>query len=231
MWLRLALSKGPNRVGVFPHLRMETSSFRNVVFLSSNSLESRQWTKSENPLILCLHIRHLDYELKGIPVVLSDTGLIWNSYVHFWVIIPNPIKPTKEFWDEMCITQISDEHNRDERSNRHNESIRHLCRHSGLKVRPTTIKSNQAISYANVDFVSNILEAVSISIIIGDVMMETETVSKMLDTNSPLTWLSTQNLTLYFHHKSFTSYIDLILLSENSKTTPFTMQSHLPCSN
>jgi hypothetical protein len=30
------------------------SSFRNVVFLSSNSLESGRWTKSENPLILCV---------------------------------------------------------------------------------------------------------------------------------------------------------------------------------
>jgi hypothetical protein len=30
------------------------SSFRNVVFLSPNSLESGRWTKSENPLILCV---------------------------------------------------------------------------------------------------------------------------------------------------------------------------------
>jgi hypothetical protein len=29
------------------------SSFCNVLFLSSNSLESEQWTKSKTPLILC----------------------------------------------------------------------------------------------------------------------------------------------------------------------------------
>jgi hypothetical protein len=53
--LRLALPKGPNRVGVSPHLRTEThpvsemSSFYILIFL-----ESGRWTKSENPLILCV---------------------------------------------------------------------------------------------------------------------------------------------------------------------------------
>jgi hypothetical protein len=88
-----------------------------------------------------------------------------------------------------------------ERNNGHNESISHLCRHSGLKVRPNTVKSYQAISCVNVAFVSNISEAASVSIIRGDMMMETETVSEMLDTNSTLTWLSThENLTVYCHN-------------------------------
>jgi hypothetical protein len=38
--LRLALSKGPNRVGVSPHLRTETDPVSETsCFLSSNSLE------------------------------------------------------------------------------------------------------------------------------------------------------------------------------------------------
>jgi hypothetical protein len=52
---RLALSEGPNRVGVCPHLRTETDpvSETSCFFSSFNSLESGRWTKSENPLILC----------------------------------------------------------------------------------------------------------------------------------------------------------------------------------
>jgi hypothetical protein len=72
------------------------------------------------------------------------------------------------------------------------------------------MNSYQAISYVNVDFVSNISEVVSVSIVRGDVMMETQTVSKMLDTNSTLTWLSTQNLTVYGHkhkHNQLQNYI------------------------
>jgi hypothetical protein len=42
------------------------SRFRNVVFLSSNSLESGRWTKSENPLILCvIHHRPNPIESTG----------------------------------------------------------------------------------------------------------------------------------------------------------------------
>jgi hypothetical protein len=51
--LKLALSKGPNRVRVSPHLRMETDSVSETCFLSLNYLESGRWTKSKNPLILC----------------------------------------------------------------------------------------------------------------------------------------------------------------------------------
>jgi hypothetical protein len=40
------------------------SSFRNVVFLSSNSLESGRWTKSENPLILCV-IHHCQNRIES----------------------------------------------------------------------------------------------------------------------------------------------------------------------
>jgi hypothetical protein len=54
-WLRLALSNGPNRVGVSPHLRAETDPVSETsCFLPSNSLESGRWTKSENPLTLCV---------------------------------------------------------------------------------------------------------------------------------------------------------------------------------
>jgi hypothetical protein len=51
--LRLALSKGPDRVGVSPHLRTETDLVSETCF-SSNYLESGQQTKSGNPEILCL---------------------------------------------------------------------------------------------------------------------------------------------------------------------------------
>jgi hypothetical protein len=52
--LRLALSKAPNRVGVSPHLRMETDPVSETSCFSSNFLESVRWTKSENPVILCV---------------------------------------------------------------------------------------------------------------------------------------------------------------------------------
>jgi hypothetical protein len=53
-WLRLALSKGPNRVGVSLHLRTETEPVSETSCFSFNYLESGQWTKSENPVILCV---------------------------------------------------------------------------------------------------------------------------------------------------------------------------------
>jgi hypothetical protein len=93
------------------------------------------------------------------------------------------------------------------------------------------MKSSQVVSCVSVEFVSNISEAVSVSTIRGDVM-QTETASEMLDTNSTLTWLSTQeDLIVYCHHENLKPYIDLILLSGDNKTTLFTLQSHLPCSN
>jgi hypothetical protein len=50
---RLALSKGPNRVGVSPHLRTETDAVSETSYFSSAYLESGQWTKPEHPVILC----------------------------------------------------------------------------------------------------------------------------------------------------------------------------------
>jgi hypothetical protein len=53
--LRLALSKGPNRVGVSTHTRMETGPVsKTSCFLSPNLLESGRWTKFKNSLILCV---------------------------------------------------------------------------------------------------------------------------------------------------------------------------------
>jgi hypothetical protein len=54
-WSRLALSKGPNRVGVSPHPRTETDPVSETSCFSSNYLESGRWTKSENPVILWEH--------------------------------------------------------------------------------------------------------------------------------------------------------------------------------
>jgi hypothetical protein len=65
--LRLALFKGPNRVGG-SHLRTEADSvFETSCLLSSNYLESGRWTKSENPLILCfVHHRQNPIESTNI---------------------------------------------------------------------------------------------------------------------------------------------------------------------
>jgi hypothetical protein len=51
-WLRLALSKGPNWVGVFPPTPEDGNNYslRNVVFSGSYSIE--RWEKSKNPIIL-----------------------------------------------------------------------------------------------------------------------------------------------------------------------------------
>jgi hypothetical protein len=45
-----AVSMGPNRVGVSPHLRTETDPVSETCF-SSNYLASGRWTKSKNPVI------------------------------------------------------------------------------------------------------------------------------------------------------------------------------------
>jgi hypothetical protein len=57
-WMRLALSKWPNRVGVFLHLRTETDPVSETSWFSCNYLESGQWTKSENPVIRELYGTH-----------------------------------------------------------------------------------------------------------------------------------------------------------------------------
>jgi hypothetical protein len=52
---RIALSKGPNRVGVFPHLRTETDPVSKTLYFFIVILEkSGRWTKSENPISLNL---------------------------------------------------------------------------------------------------------------------------------------------------------------------------------
>jgi hypothetical protein len=69
--LRLALSKGPNRVGVSPHLRMETDQVSEMsCFLFPNYLESGRWTKSKNPLILCMSV---------LSSKVTDVFLIYES--------------------------------------------------------------------------------------------------------------------------------------------------------
>jgi hypothetical protein len=53
-WWRLALSKGPNRVGVSLHLKTETDPVSETSCFSFNYLESRRWIKSENQVIICV---------------------------------------------------------------------------------------------------------------------------------------------------------------------------------
>jgi hypothetical protein len=51
----LALSKGPNRIGVFPHLRTETDPVSEMLcFFFVIYEKSGRWTKSENPISLCV---------------------------------------------------------------------------------------------------------------------------------------------------------------------------------
>jgi hypothetical protein len=54
LWLTLAFCKGPNRVGVSPHLRTDTDRVSETSCFSCNYLESGRWTKSGNPVILCV---------------------------------------------------------------------------------------------------------------------------------------------------------------------------------
>jgi hypothetical protein len=60
----LALSKGPNRVRVSLHLKTETDPVSETSCFSSNYLESGRWTKSENPVILCV-IHHRQNPIKS----------------------------------------------------------------------------------------------------------------------------------------------------------------------
>jgi hypothetical protein len=74
--LRLALSKGPNRVGVFPHLRTETIQFpKRCVFHCYLGKKSGRWTKSEKPISLCV-IHH-----RQNPIV-STMRLFHNALQH-----------------------------------------------------------------------------------------------------------------------------------------------------
>jgi hypothetical protein len=75
-WLRLALSKGPNRVGVSLHLRTETDPISETsCFFSSNYLESGRWTKSENPIILCVVFLHFNTASSTKKVKYSQTRI------------------------------------------------------------------------------------------------------------------------------------------------------------
>jgi hypothetical protein len=69
-WFRLALSKGHTRVGVSPHLKTKTYPVSGTLCFTSNYLESGRWTKSKNPVILCvIHPRQKSIE---------STWLYWS---------------------------------------------------------------------------------------------------------------------------------------------------------
>jgi hypothetical protein len=71
--MRLALSQGPNRLGVSPHLRMETDPFSETSCFSSNYLEFWRRTKSETPIILCV-IHHCQNPVKNHVVAPRSFG-------------------------------------------------------------------------------------------------------------------------------------------------------------
>jgi hypothetical protein len=82
-WLRLGFSKGPNRVGVSPHLRTETDPVSEMLRFSSNYLESGRWTKSENLLILCvIHHRQnpIESTYTACPLFISLLRLPHTPY-------------------------------------------------------------------------------------------------------------------------------------------------------
>jgi hypothetical protein len=87
--LRLALSKGHNRVGVSLHLRTETVLVSEISCFSSNYLESGRWTKSENPVILCI-VYSFNY-IKNILFSLSS-GLNLSSSFNLLVSVTNLIE-------------------------------------------------------------------------------------------------------------------------------------------
>jgi hypothetical protein len=71
--LRLALSEGPNRVGVSLHLRTQTDPVSESSCFSSNYLESGRWTKSENPVILCVWRMHGAVFFRKSPRIIPST--------------------------------------------------------------------------------------------------------------------------------------------------------------
>jgi hypothetical protein len=85
-WLRLALSKGPNWVGVFPHLRTETDPVSETLcFFIVIWEKSGRWTKSENPISLCV-IHHRQNPIVSIVLYfcyfVSTTPVLPNTYNH-----------------------------------------------------------------------------------------------------------------------------------------------------
>jgi hypothetical protein len=91
-WLRLALSKGPNRVGVSLHLRMETDPVSEMSCFSSNYLKPGRWTKSENPVILCV-IHHRQNPIESTLVAVEQ--LLQNNGAFFWNL--KIVAPSKAF--------------------------------------------------------------------------------------------------------------------------------------
>jgi hypothetical protein len=70
-----------NRVGVSPHLRTEADPVSETLFLSSNSLESGRWTKSENPLILytLIMLLHGDHVVNFVPKQVTSYKVLNNK--------------------------------------------------------------------------------------------------------------------------------------------------------
>jgi hypothetical protein len=65
-----------------PHLRTETDPVSETpCFLSSNSLESGRWTKSENPLILCYTPSSEPYRILDIPSFIQGVRYIPKLHV------------------------------------------------------------------------------------------------------------------------------------------------------
>jgi hypothetical protein len=90
--LRLALSKGPNRVGVSLSPEDDNrSSLRNVEFYSFQN--AGRWTKSENPAILSIDLNAnealMSYDVIGYLLILyqSQTSVL-TSWDVLYVILP-----------------------------------------------------------------------------------------------------------------------------------------------
>jgi hypothetical protein len=77
MWLRLALSKGPNRADVFlfpSPVDNNSSSFQNVAFYSLHNIG--WWTKTYNPMTMNAYEAGLDWPLH-CNFVLHNTKACW----------------------------------------------------------------------------------------------------------------------------------------------------------
>jgi hypothetical protein len=85
-WSRLALSKGPNKVGVSPpHLRIETDPVQNVVFPSIQ--KSGQWTRSRNPVIgsVIYHCQNpSDSKWKQCFMITKTGSILGRTHTALW---------------------------------------------------------------------------------------------------------------------------------------------------
>jgi hypothetical protein len=112
-WLRLALSKGSNRVGVSLHLRIEADPFSETFWFSSDFLESGRGTKSETPVILCV-IHHRQNSIASTSTDKSVTHEISKTYfnvqnckkkyhINMGFEVPTPVTVKIRLWDvEPC---------------------------------------------------------------------------------------------------------------------------------